>query len=106
MRKTLELLALSTCTAALCVTLTGCEAVKGTASGEKPVKTVYVYLPDGTLLDKGRADNPQISTKGVYDRAVALAVEAIQTAAMARKFERSQRRHWPGAKDPHYGEEE
>lgn len=33
-------------------------------------------------------------------------VEAIQTAAMARKFERSQRRHWPGAKDPHYGEEE
>ncbi len=56
MRKALELLALSTCTAALCVTLTGCEAVKGTASGEKPVKTVYVYLPDGTLLDKGRAD--------------------------------------------------
>lgn len=56
MRKTLKLLALSTCTAALCVTLTGCEAVKGTASGEKPVKTVYVYLPDGTLLDKGRAD--------------------------------------------------
>ena len=50
--------------------------------------------------------NAQISTKGVYDRAVALAVEAIQTAAMARKFERSQRRHWPGAKDPHYGEEE
>lgn len=31
-------------------------------------------------------------------------VEAIQTAAMARKFERSQRRHWPGAKEPHYGE--
>ena len=50
--------------------------------------------------------NPQISTKGVYDRAVALAVEAIQTAAMARKFERSQRRHWPGAKEPHYDEEE
>lgn len=42
------------------------------------------------------SNNPQISTKGVYDRAVALAVEAIQTAAMARKFERSQRRHWPG----------
>lgn len=45
------------------------------------------------------SNNPQISTKGVYDRAVALAVEAIQTAAMARKFERSQRRHWPGAKE-------
>ena len=46
MRKTLELLALSTCTAALCVTLTGCEAVKGTASGEKPVKT-GICLPAG-----------------------------------------------------------
>lgn len=34
------------------------------------------------------------------------AVEAIQVAAMARKFDRSQRRHWPGAKEPHYGEEE
>lgn len=33
-------------------------------------------------------------------------VEAIQTAAMARKFERSQRRHWPGAKEPHHGEGE
>lgn len=33
-------------------------------------------------------------------------VEAIQTAAMARKLERSQRRHWPGAKEPHYGEGE
>lgn len=52
------------------------------------------------------ANNPHISTKGVYDRAVALAVEAIQVAAMARKFERSQRRNWPGAKEPHYGEEE
>ena len=52
------------------------------------------------------SNNPQISTKGVYDRAVALAVEAIQTAAMARKFERSQRRHWPGAKEPHYDDEE
>lgn len=50
------------------------------------------------------SNNPQISTKGMYDRAVALAVEAIQVAAMARKFERSQRRHWPGAKEPHYGE--
>lgn len=51
------------------------------------------------------SNNPQISAKGVYDRAVALAVEAIQVAAMARKFERSQRRGWPGAKEPHHGEE-
>jgi len=33
------------------------------------------------------------------------AVEAIQVAAMARKFERSQRRKWPGAKESHYDEE-
>ena len=52
------------------------------------------------------SNDPQISTKGVYDRAVALAVEAIQVAAMARKFERSQRRNWPGAKELHYGKEE
>lgn len=52
------------------------------------------------------SNDPQISTKGVYDRAVALAVEAIQVAAMARKFERSQHRNWPGAKEPHYDEEE
>ena len=46
-----------------------------------------------------------ISTKQVYDTAVRLAVEAIQVAAMARKFERSQRRNWPGAKERSYGEE-
>lgn len=44
------------------------------------------------------SNNPQISTKGVYDRAVALAVEAIQVAAMARKFDRSQRRPLAGSK--------
>lgn len=32
-------------------------------------------------------------------------VAVIQVAAMARKFERSQRRGWPGAKEPHHGEE-
>lgn len=52
------------------------------------------------------SDNPQISTKGVYDAAVALAVKAIQVAAMARKFERSQRRGWPGSKEQDYGKEE
>ena len=52
------------------------------------------------------SDEPKISTKDVYDTAVALATEAIQVAAMARKFERSQRRGWPGAKEPHYGEEQ
>lgn len=96
MRKTLELLALSTCTAALCVTLTGCEAVKGTASGEKPVKTVYVYLPDGTLLDKGRAD--KVSSFAHNDRktdnsekkeehdSLKPARDAIATAMRAAQF--------------------
>lgn len=52
------------------------------------------------------ANEPQISTKNVYDTAVRLAVEAIQVAAMARKFERSQRRGWPGAKEQHYEREQ
>lgn len=56
MSKILKSLALAACTATLCVTMTGCEAVKGAATSEEPVRTVYVYLPDGTLLDKGRAD--------------------------------------------------
>lgn len=73
MRKTLELLALSTCTAALCVTLTGCEAVKGAATSEKPVRTVYVYLPDGTLLDKGQAD--KVSSFVHNDRIVKVTID-------------------------------
>lgn len=72
MRKTLKLLALSTCTAALCVTLTGCEAVKGAATSEEPVRTVYVYLPDGTLLDKGRAD--KVSSFVYNDRIVKVTI--------------------------------
>ena len=52
------------------------------------------------------SNDPQISTKRIFDTAVSLAVEAIQVAAMARKFERSQRRGWPGAKEPSYGENE
>lgn len=52
------------------------------------------------------SDVPQISTKELYDRAVSLAVEAIQVAAMARKFERSQRRNWPGAKKVDYSVED
>ena len=41
----------------------------------------------------------------IREMAVSLAVEAIQVAAMVKKFERSQRRGWPGAKEPHHGEE-
>lgn len=52
------------------------------------------------------ADKYINATKLIERLKVALAVEAIQVAAMARKFDRSQRRHWPGAKEPHYGEEE
>lgn len=39
MRKAVKLLALTTLTAALCATLTGCEAVKDATIGENPVKT-------------------------------------------------------------------
>lgn len=73
MSKILKSLALAACTATLCVTMTGCEAVKSTASGEKPVKTVYVYLPDGTLLDKGRAD--KVSSFAHNDRIVKVTID-------------------------------
>lgn len=52
------------------------------------------------------SNNPQISTKGVYDRLLLWPWKLFRQQRWPRKFERSQRRHWPGAKDPHYGEEE
>lgn len=72
MSKILKSLALAACTATLCVTMTGCEAVKGAATSEKPVRTVYVYLPDGTLLDKGRAD--KVSSFAHNDRIVRVTI--------------------------------
>ena len=72
MSKILKSLALAACTATLCVTMTGCEAVKGAATSEKPVRTVYVYLPDGTLLDKGRAD--EVSSFVYNDRIVRVTI--------------------------------
>lgn len=53
MRKTLKALALTICATALCGALAGCEADKDMGIDEYPVETVYVYSPDGTLLDKG-----------------------------------------------------
>lgn len=73
MRKAVKLLALTTLTAALCATLCGCEAVKDATIGENPVKTVYVYLPDGTLLDKGRAD--KVSSFVHNDRIVKVTID-------------------------------
>ena len=73
MSKILKSLALAACTATLCVTLTGCEAVKGAATSEKPVKAVYVYLPDGTLLDKGWAD--KVSSFAHNERTVRVTID-------------------------------
>lgn len=72
MSKILKSLALAACTATLCVTMTGCEAVKGAATSEELVRTVYVYLPDGTLLDKGRAD--EVSSFVHNDRIVKVTI--------------------------------
>lgn len=56
MRKVLKVLTLTIGAVALCGALAGCEADKAMGTDEDSVRTVYVYLPDGTLLDKGRAD--------------------------------------------------
>lgn len=49
-------LAVAACTAALCGMLAGCESAKSAVTKEYLVKTVYVYSPDGKLLDKGTPD--------------------------------------------------
>lgn len=41
----------------------------------------------------------------IYGVAIHAAVEAIQLAAMVKKYERSQRHNWPGGKVPDYGAE-
>lgn len=53
MRKVLKALMLTICATALCGVMTGCEADKVMGTDEDSVRTVYVYSPDGTLLDKG-----------------------------------------------------
>lgn len=53
MRKTLKALALTICATALCGALAGCETDKAMGIDKYPDRTVYVYSPDGTLLDKG-----------------------------------------------------
>lgn len=57
MSKILKSLALAACTATLCVTMTGCEAVKGAATSEKPVRTVYVYAPNFTIYGSMNAED-------------------------------------------------
>lgn len=44
----------------------GSEAAKSAATKEYLVKTVYVYSPDGKLLDKGTPD--QMFSTGYYTR--------------------------------------
>ena len=44
-----------------------------------------------------------LQLQGIYDVAIHAAVEAIQLAAMVKKYERSQRHDWPGGWVPDYG---
>lgn len=48
---------------------------------------------------------PKDDFKAIREAAVNLAVEAIQVAAMAKKFEHGQRNNWPGAREDSHGEE-
>lgn len=49
--------------------------------------------------------SPHEGQNVVREAAVNLAVEAIQVAAMAKKFEHGQRNNWPGAREDSHGEE-
>lgn len=53
MRNVLKALTLTIGAVALCGALAGCETDKAMGIDEYPARTVYVYSPDGTLLDKG-----------------------------------------------------
>lgn len=48
---------------------------------------------------------PKDDFKAIREAAVNLAVEAIQVAAMTKKFEHGQRNNWPGAREDSHGEE-
>ena len=48
---------------------------------------------------------PKDDFKAIREAAVNLAIEAIQVAAMAKKFEHGQRNNWPGAREDSHGEE-
>ena len=48
---------------------------------------------------------PKDDFKAIREAAVNLAIEAIQVAAMAKKFEHGQRNNWPGARENSHGEE-
>lgn len=73
MRKTMKALALTIGAVALCGALAGCETDKAMGIDEYPGRTVYVYLPDGTLLDKGRAD--KVSSFVHNDRIVKVTID-------------------------------
>ena len=54
---------------------------------------------------KANQTEPKDDFKAIREAAVNLAVEAIQVAAMAKKFEHGQRCNWPGAREDSHGEE-
>ena len=60
-----------------------------------------VYARSG--LTGAQAAQKLLHSQGIYDVAIHAAVEAIQLAAMVKKYERSQRHDWPGGWVPDYG---
>lgn len=48
---------------------------------------------------------PKDDLRAIREAAINLAVEAIQVAAMAKKFEHGQRNNWPGAREDSHGKE-
>lgn len=48
---------------------------------------------------------PKDDFRSIREAAINLAVEAIQVAAMTKKFEHGQRNNWPGAREDSHGEE-
>lgn len=73
---------------------------------EQALEPLKLYI--GTRMwnmVKANQTVPKDDFKAIREAAVNLAVEAIQVAAMAKKFEHGQRNNWTGAREDSHGEE-
>lgn len=81
-------------------------AAKSWEEAERAIVPLKLYIETRMWnMVKANQTVPKDDFKAIREAAVNLAVEAIQVAAMAKKFEHGQRNNWPGAREDSHGEE-
>ena len=81
-------------------------AIVGNFTSERAIVPLKLYIETRMWnMVKANQTVPKDDFKAIREAAVNLAVEAIQVAAMAKKFEHGQRNNWPGAREDSHGEE-